>query len=171
MNHIVINDTNVLIDLCKSGMISYCKQLSMEMHTIEYVIKEIIDPTQKVTIQAAIDNGTLKVDALDDEDNINLFNLFAVASQNTNLSLPDCGVIVYAKRYGYRIITGDRKMRRYAESQGLQVSGTLYISDLLVSEGIVPPPVMAEHLRLLAASNLRIPRNAIDERIRNYITG
>lgn len=168
MEHIVINDTNVLIDLCNSGMISHCRQLSLDMHTIEYVVNEIVDPMHKSIIESCISEGSLKVDTLDAEDNMNLYQLFSVLRQSTNLSLPDCAVIVYAKRHAYHIITGDRKMRRYAESQGIKVSGTLYISDLLVSEGIVQPNVMSEHLRQLAASNVRIPRNAIEERIKRY---
>lgn len=169
MAHILINDTNVLIDLCNSGLIRHCQQLSLEMHTIEYVVEEIIDAEQKAAVSSMIREGALKIDILDGEDNINLFNLFALKRQNSNLSLPDCAVIVCAKRHGYHVIIGDRRMRRFAESQGLQVSGTLYLTDLLVDEGIVSPVLMAEHLRQLAISNVRIPRNAIDERIKRFL--
>ncbi len=42
-----------------------------------------------------------------------------------NLSIPDCSVCYYARKHDITLITGDRRLRRYAEAQNLRVRGIL----------------------------------------------
>lgn len=170
MTKIVINDTNILIDLYNTGLIKHCHRLPLEMRTLDYVIEEVIEPDQKEAMQALVNEGTLTVAPLSPEDNEETYRLFVSNMTQSNLSVLDYAVIVYARRHVCTILTGDRKMRIYAEAEGLEVSGIFYLVDLFVNEGIVSYDEMVTHLRLLALSNVRLPRFAIDERIRKYTT-
>lgn len=151
-------------------MLSYCKHLPLEMRTIEYVIKELIVPEQQEAIRLLAEEGTLAVAYQSDKNNDEIFELFTSNKDKVNLSIADCAVIVYAQHHECAILTGDRKMRSFAEAQGLEVAGVFYLVDLFVEEGIITPNEMVNHLRLLAQSNARLPRFAIDERIKKYTT-
>ena len=56
---IVVNDTNILIDLYNSGLLPYCKRLNLEFRTLDVVMNEIEVPDQQKAIQSIIDDGTL----------------------------------------------------------------------------------------------------------------
>lgn len=170
MKKIVINDTNILIDLFNSGLMKHCKHLPLEMHTVDLVKEEVKEPDQQEALRLLEEEGTLIVVSQPPEDSEQIFQLFVKNTTKFNLSIPDYAVIVYAQRHKCTILTGDRKMRSFAESQGLEVSGIFYLIDLFVEEKIINQEEMANHLRLLAASNVRLPKFAIDERIKKYTT-
>ena len=45
---------------------------------------------------------------------------------NNNMTLVDCSVYVYAKTNSLRLLTGDRKLRSYADRNNTTVSGILF---------------------------------------------
>ena len=52
---IVINDTNILIDLYDAGLLPYCKKLNLDFRTLDVVINEIEDPEQYAAVRSIID--------------------------------------------------------------------------------------------------------------------
>lgn len=64
---IVINDTNILIDLYNAGLLPYCKKLNLDFRTLDVVINEIEDSEQYAAVQSIIDEGTLCVCSLTGE--------------------------------------------------------------------------------------------------------
>lgn len=58
---IVINDTNILIDLYDAGLLPYCKKLNLDFRTLDVVINEIEDPEQYAAVRSIIDEGTLSI--------------------------------------------------------------------------------------------------------------
>lgn len=62
---IVINDTNILIDLYNAGLLQYCKLLNLDFRTLDLVINEITDERQMEAVERIISDGTLKVCSLD----------------------------------------------------------------------------------------------------------
>lgn len=58
---IVVNDTNILIDLYNAGLLPYCKKLNLDFRTLDVVINEIEDSEQYVAVQSIIDEGTLSI--------------------------------------------------------------------------------------------------------------
>jgi dihydroorotase len=58
---IVINDTNILIDLFNAGLLEYCKRLNIEFRTLDVVMEEITVEEQKNAINRLVDDGTLTV--------------------------------------------------------------------------------------------------------------
>lgn len=64
---IVVNDTNILIDLYNAGLLPYCKKLNLDFRTLDVVINEIEDSEQYSAVQSIIDEGTLSVYSLSGE--------------------------------------------------------------------------------------------------------
>lgn len=75
---IVINDTNILIDLYNAGLLPYCKKLNLDFRTLDLVINEIEDSEQYTAVQSIIDEGTLSVLFL-----VSRLALFSKRSLNT----------------------------------------------------------------------------------------
>lgn len=162
---VVINDTNILIDLYNAGLLSYCRELDIEFRTLDLIIDEIKDEQQGRAIQSLIDDGTLKVYSLSSSLMTRVFNMMIEYQGVCNLSAVDISVMVYAKHHHCRLLTGDKVLRQKAEQQNIIVSGILYLTDMMIARSIVETQEMIEALGGLLHSNNRLPRKLIDERI------
>lgn len=164
---IVINDTNILIDLVNAGILPYCKQLNLEFRTLDVIINEIEVVEQRNAIQSIIDEGTLTVYSLSGEQIEKVFQKVSLYEGVCNLSPEDISVMVYAIDYNCRLLTGDKTLRDKASMEGVHVSGILFITDMLIEKSIVSKDEMITILNRLLESNNRLPIKYIQERIDN----
>ena len=108
---IVVNDTNILIDLYNSGLLPYCKRLNLEFRTLDVVMNEIEVPDQQKAIQSIIDDGTLTVFPLSGAQIGTVLQKVAEYQGACNLSVVDISVMVYAIENNCRLLTGDKKLK------------------------------------------------------------
>lgn len=160
---IVVNDTNILIDLSNAGLLQHCKILNLDFRTLDFVMEEISDAGQLTSVQRIIDDGTLKVHSLDGAMMRKVFEKIAFYEGKSNISPTDASVMVYAKENDCRLLTGDKKLRTTAENENVKVSGILFIIDLMI--GKIDNKLLLESLESLLKSNNRLPKNLIEERI------
>ena len=66
------------------------------------------------------------------------------------------------------MLTGDRRLRRYAEQQSIEVHGILFIFDEFVRHGIVSTTIAAERLEKLFTINARLPKSEIRDRLKRW---
>ena len=162
---IVVNDTNILIDLYNAGLLSHCKRLDLDFRTLDVVIKEIEEREQLDAVEQLIVSGTLRVDSLSSNQVERVFQMIGEYDGNCNLSPEDISVMVYAKDNNCRLLTGDKTLRAKAIIENIQVSGVLYLTDLMTKENVIDSCEMAKALELLLSSNCRLPHKLIQERI------
>ena len=165
---IVVNDTNILIDLYESGLLNICRNMNLEFHTLDMIMQEIENKDQQAGVQQLIDSGCLKVKSLSGEQLVLVIEKINEYNGVCNLSPEDISVMVYAKEHGYRLLTGDKTLREKASLENVQVSGILYLTDLMINENLISPLKMAEALEKMLQSNKRLPRKLIIERIEKY---
>lgn len=162
---VVINDTNILIDLFNAGLLPYCRKLNLEFRTLDVVINEIENHEQHAAVQYIIEEGTLAVYSLSSEQVGNVLRKVAEYHGICNLSVEDISVMVYAIDNGCRLLTGDKTLREKATLENVKVSGILYLTDMLTEEAVISNDEMAFALERLLASNNRLPKKLIKERI------
>lgn len=163
---IVVNDTNIFLDLISIGLLDASFKLPIKFHTVDYIINEIINDEQKKKVITLIKSGKLYVKEFDENEFREIIDLYE--SRNNNVSVADCSVWYYAKKNDYRLITGDGKLRSSATADGVIVSGILYLTDMLVEYKIINEKVMAVKLKELCKINKRLPQKLIEERISKY---
>lgn len=162
---VVVNDTNILIDLFNAGLLPYCRKLNLEFRTLDVVINEIEDSEQHAAVQRIIDEGTLAVYSLSSEQMGDVLRKVAEYHGACNLSVEDISVMVYAIDNDCRLLTGDKTLREKAVLENVKVSGILYLTDMLMEEAVVGDDEMAIALERLLATNNRLPKKLIKERI------
>lgn len=162
---IVINDTNILIDLFNAGLLGYCRQLDIEFRTLDVIMEEITVEEQKEAVHRLVADGTLSVCALTGEQVAAVFEKVRFYDGVCNLSPEDISVMVYAIDNRCRLLTGDKTLRDKATLENVTVSGILYLTDMISSNGIIPPADMMHALERLLESNGRLPKKLIRERI------
>lgn len=162
---IVISDTNILIDLFNSGLLVYCKNLSIDFRTLDVVINEIELGDQYEAIMSIVDDGFLQVCELSGEQIQKVLETIGAYHGVCNLSPEDISVMIYAKENNCRLLTGDKALRKKAEQDGIIVSGVLYLTDMMINRGIITNSDMRTALQKLLDSNARLPKKLIRERI------
>lgn len=162
---IVVNDTNILIDLFNAGLLPYCKMLNLKFRTLDVIMSEIVNAEQHAAVQRIIDEGTLTVYSLSGKQVGTVFQKVAEYQGVCNLSAEDISVMVYAIDNDCRLLTGDKTLRDKATLENVKVSGILYLTDMLTQEAAISNDEMVAALERLLCSNSRLPKKLIRERI------
>lgn len=165
MEKIVVNDTNVFIDLLDVGLLDKFFLLPWEIHTTDFVMLELHREGQKETVEAYKHAGKLNIAEFDFDELLAINSLHKRFKENTNVSLTDCSVWYYAKQNNYTLLTGDRKLRNSAVNEGVEVRGIIHVFDELVETGTISCDVAAEKLALLKEMNPRLPQTEIEKRL------
>lgn len=165
MKHIVVNDTNVFIDLLDVGLLEEFFLLSWEIHTTDFVMMELRKEGQKEAVGRFAIEGRLHIASFEADEILNIRSLHKRFDTRTNVSLTDCSVWYYAKTNHYSLLTGDHKLRISSQNDGVDVHGILYVFDTLVDEEVVSCEMAASKLRDLQSLNPRLPKDEIEKRL------
>lgn len=165
MKKIVVNDTNVFIDLYEVGLLEEFFSLPWEVHTTDFVMLELQREGQHETVAKYKADKRLVVPVFEAKEMLEIGNLFQQYVNRTNLSLTDCSVWYYAKVNNYILLTGDRKLRATSVLDGVEVHGVIYVFDALVEFDMISRQVAVEKLQQLYTINPRLPKEEIDKRI------
>ena len=165
MKKIVVNDTNVFIDLYEVGLLDEFFSLPWEVHTTDFVMLELLKEGQHDTVARYKAEKRLIVPVFEAKEMLEIGNLFQQSLNKTNLSLTDCSVWYYAKVNNYILLTGDRKLRTTSAYEGVEVHGVIYVFDRLVEFNVISRQVAVKKLQQLYSINSRLPKEEIEKRI------
>jgi predicted nucleic acid-binding protein len=151
---LLIHDANVLIDLFDTGLLTKAMTLPCIMETTDLVQNEITDPDQTRAISRCVEENRLAVLT----SNVEQFaSIGKMQNAHPQLTLADCSVVFHAKDRQGIILSGDRRLRRLAENNGIEVHSTPWILNLMVAEGLLSPKKACQGLKLLMKINERLP--------------
>lgn len=170
MKKIVVNDTNVFIDLYEVGLLDEFFSLPWEVHTTDFVMLELLREGQHDTVARYKADKRLIVPVFEAKEMLEIGNLFQQSLNKTNLSLTDCSVWYYAKVNNYILLTGDRKLRTTSAYEGVEVHGVIYVFDRLVEFNVISRQVAVKKLQQLYSINSRLPKEEIEKRINLWKT-
>ena len=163
---ILVNDTNIFIDLHSVGLLEEMCRLPYEIHTVDFVVAEIADADQRRIFDELVAQGGIFIDGFTADEVIEIVEEHS--SVSGNLSIPDCSVCYFARKHNVPMLTGDRRLRRYADEQSIEVHGILFIFDELVRHDIISTSMAADRLEELFAINARLPKTEIRNRINRW---
>ena len=165
MKKIVVNDTNVFIDLYEVGLLEEFFSLPWEVHTTNFVMLELQREGQHETVAKYRSDKRLVVPVLESKEMLEIGNLYQQYVNRTKVSLTDCSVWYYAKVNNYILLTGDRKLRTASTYDGVEVHGVIYVFDNLVELNMISRQIAAEKLQQLYNMNPRLPKEEVEKRI------
>jgi len=129
-------------------------------------VAEIEDTEQREIFDKLVDENRIIVDGFTADEVLEIVEEHSAVSGN--LSIPDCSVCYFARKHNVPMLTGDRRLRRYAEQQSIEVHGILFIFDEFVRHGIVSTTIAAERLEKLFSINARLPKSEIRDRLKQW---
>lgn len=163
---VVVNDTNVFIDLYSIGLLDEFFSLPWEVHTTALVMLELERQWQNEEVSQYKTKGRLHIPLFSEREVRIIGEMKVKYGNTTNVSLADCSVWYYARTNNYILLTGDRKLRGLSSLDGVEVHGILYVFKQLVAHGILTPLQAVDKLTLLYSINPRLPKAELESLIR-----
>lgn len=158
---IVVNDTNVFLDLIHAELIEHFFRLPFEVHTTDFILGEINDPEQEAIINQLVDSGKIIVASSSFEE---VEEIMELQEGIRKLSIPDCSVWHYSKKNKFTLLTGDNLLRKTVKKDNIEVKGLLFIFDELVRLNIITPQTASIKLQLLLDMGTRLPEDECELR-------
>lgn len=167
MGAIVVNDTNIFIDLMSVNLLDDFFRLPIDIHTTDFVINELTDISQQDKVKFFIKEQKLTIKSHSENEVMEIAE-FQNNCEN-NVSIADCSVWLYAQKNNYILLTGDAKLRKSAIKSGIEVCGILKIFDMLVEDyQIISKQHGANMLNMLFKINNRLPSREIEKRLNKW---
>jgi predicted nucleic acid-binding protein len=156
---IIIVDTNIISDLYEAGVLD--KFINLENIYMSKLVKynEINGKTGDLYLIDRINTIT--------ESENQILQALELSTNERGLSIYDCINFVLARDEETLLLTGDRRLRNYAEKQGVTVKGTIWIIDKMIEENQIDRCTAKKaYERLLYHENTRLPSEELQKRIK-----
>lgn len=161
---IAVKDTSILIDLAEGDLLGLWFKLQIETHTTDFVLAELRKESQWQHVSVFVDAGLIQRHATLPAG---LAEVVAYAQSN-GLSLADASGVLLAIRLKACLLTGDRRLRKSAQDDGIEVRGVLWIMDQLVERDVLPKREAAERLERICAAGSRLPQAECAARLKAW---
>jgi predicted nucleic acid-binding protein len=163
MTRLYISDSNIWIDFRNAGLLASLFELPLTLCCTDFVLHELQDLPRDELVARGLVVETLEAAAI--------AQLFELMVQHNNSSLADVSCYLLAQQTKRPLLTGDGRLRRQAQRDGLEVHGALWLLDALVSYAVVSPQQAAQGLQTMLARGSRLPPTECETRLRIWCAG
>lgn len=161
---IVLADVSVLFDLYKIQALDYFFDLGLEVFTTKFVYREILYSGQKERFEDYKNSGHLKILDFNDAEVKEITELTLTPRIH---SMGDKSIFYKTIQLKGMLLTADSKLRKVAEKVGIEVHGSIWVIDELLSKKIISNSKGIELFEAMLASNQTLPRSELKRRIEN----
>ncbi|AJY51542.1 DUF3368 domain-containing protein [Halomonas sp. KO116] len=157
---ILVSDTNIWIDLHRSGLLSTVFALPHHFVTTDFVWRELRQPPG----QQLTDLG-LTIEGLSGDEVVSLFELRQTLG---NSSLADVSCYFLARERRWPLLTGDGALRKSGQQGQLEVRGVLWILDELERHALLSTQQLADALDRMLKAGARLPETECRKRLNRW---
>jgi len=161
---VIVKDANIIIDLINGDLLAAWVKLGITTYTTDMVESELKRGAQWEKVEILIASGSIVIESLTPDEIAHVLEM----KRTHNVSVPDGSVLHLANTKNARLLTGDRKLRLAAKNSQIQVSGLLWILDLLVSTATISPKRASASLGKIISKGARLPQTEIEKRLHKW---
>lgn len=152
-----VADANIFIDFESGNIFAVLAHPSLALCTTDFIIDDIDEPTSTDLEAAGITISSL--------DGTQIARLSELTALYRKPSFADLSALALAEHDKSILLTGDSDLRSAAEDLGIEVHGTIWILDHLVSVDALTKPAASMALEAMADSNRRLPSLIVKRRL------
>ena len=131
---VLVSDSSVLLELTKRGLLPAMFRLPFEFVVPDLLFEEELIDLGEYSRDDLRKFG-LRVEELDP---VGVTAALSYQARRRRLSLVDCFALALASRRGYRLLTGDKTMRSFAQAEAIDVHGVLWLVDEMIAATVLP---------------------------------
>jgi predicted nucleic acid-binding protein len=163
---VAVKDANILIDLIESDLLGLWFKLGIQTYVSDLVQLEIIEDDQKRVFNSFVDAGLLIIARLSSDE----LNLAFEKREKHKISIEDASALIIAQRKSAILLSGDNRLRKTAEGEGVKVFGVIWVFDRLIEEDLLTPQDAINKLRSLLEIGSFLPKAIREGRIHKWKT-
>lgn len=155
-------DNSVLVDLERGGLLSAAFRLPCKFTVTDLLYKrELLPHGGDRLMRLGLTVAELEPSEMD--------RAIALHRRTPSLSLADCSILELARYRRCTLLTGDKELRRTAESESIQCHGLLWLLDKIRRAATATPQQLHRGLKAIADHpRCRLPESAIRQRLVAY---
>lgn len=157
---ILVSDTNIWIDLHRSGLLEAAFRLPHAFTTTDFVWRELHAPPGRMLTEMGLTVETIESDEI--------LTLLELRRALNNSSLADVSCYFLAKERGWTLLTNDGALRKSGHASDLEVRGILWILDELEQHQILTGEQLARALDAMLRQGSRLPRAECQRRFSKW---
>lgn len=158
---VIINDTNIWIDLKLTNIIEKVFLLPYELAVPDILYNDELKDMDGELLEA---NGIKIIEMTNDE----VVETAERSGMTNRVSFNDLITLVVAKSRGYILVTGDGNLRKIAKSENVELRGTIWLIDEMVSNNILDIGEAALICKKLLQLKRRLPKEELQLRIKRW---
>lgn len=159
---VIINDTNIWIDLKLTNIIEKVFLLPYELAVPDILYNDELKDMDGELLEA---NGIKIIEMTNDE----VVETAERSGMTNRVSFNDLTTLVVAKSRGYILVTGDGNLRKIAKSENVELRGTIWLIDEMVSNNILDIGEAALICKKLLQLKRRLPKEELQLRIKRWM--
>jgi predicted nucleic acid-binding protein len=159
-NRLLISDANILIDMEVAGLVDLVFALPYEYMTPDTLFEEELRDSHEVLIQKG-----LKLESLSTEQ---VEKVERLGKTYKGVSNHDVTAMVLAQDKETPLLTGDRRLRQVCTEERIDVRGTLWLMDQLLSAELITVEGAARAYELMEEDGSRLPWDEVEKQINAF---
>ncbi len=160
---LLISDANVIIDMQDGGLLEAMFQLDET-----FAVPDILYAEELEQQQPQLPRLGLQIRSLSGES---IARAMGLKQHNTGPSSNDLFALELARECQCPLLTGDMALRKAAESEGVELRGTLWLVEQLVLQRIITVAAARDAYQKMRDAGSRLPWSAVERQVRELEKG
>lgn len=157
---LLISDASVLIDAIAGGILDLIFRLPYEFGVPDVLFHDELEERHPELPGKGLKVLELQETAIGDTAALH------AAYGKTGVSVNDCMALALARHEHCPLLTGDRALRRIANSEGIEVRGTLWLVEALFEAGHLTLDEVEKTYAAMRADGSRLPWDEVERQVR-----
>ena len=154
---ILVSDANIFIDITASNLTRTMFQLGDTIATPDVLYQEELQQHHP-----ELPGLGLRIEQLASEG---IAEVVRLSTTYTGLSSSDLFALALAKTNDWTLLTGDRNLRQAADAEAVEMHGTLWLVERMVTTRVVSVERAEAAFELMRENDRRLPWDEVDELI------
>lgn len=157
MSRLLISDANILIDLEDGRLITELFKLPFQFQVPDMLFVDELEADHGYLLEHGLQLGELSPASMAEVE--------ILVKKYKQPSRYDCFALVLAKQEHCRLLTGDQNLRKAAEQENVEVKGTLWIVEAMITHQVITIPVARLAYQQMKQKGRRLPWELAENRL------
>ncbi len=154
---LLISDANIFIDFEDGGLLTRLFEISATIAVPDILFEDELREQHEDLLECGLVLIALETSAVE--------RTVALAARYRQPSRLDLAALALAEQEACPLVTGDRRLREAADHEGVEVHGTLWVAELLFSEGAGTVMQLRIAYARMRGAGRRLPWDAVEEQL------
>jgi predicted nucleic acid-binding protein len=157
LSQLLISDANILIDLEDGDLITELFKLPFQFQVPDMLFVDELEAGHGYLLEHGLQLGELKPESMAEVE--------ILVKKYKQPSRYDCFALVLAKQEGCPLLTGDQNLRKAAEQENVEVKGTLWIVEAMITHQVITIGAARMAYKRMEQKGRRLPWDIAEKRL------